>query len=124
MGKEFMLANILRSWTSLSSYIRYDVFGAEAKRNQKGGKRSADVLPDGAKPTLQEQKFPYQLPEGTRHYVLWLPGGLEKWPDDSITKALLEDVAKLGGKDFVWYHNPKPSVTAQDLAHVQTFVRL
>jgi hypothetical protein len=62
--------------------------------------------------------FPYNVPKGTKHFILWF-GSREPLPDYVINSILEEEMCKLGGKDFVWYENPK--MTVKDIWHVQVF---
>ena len=65
--------------------------------------------------------FPYDIPRGTHHSVLWFP--TEKAMPDHVVNATLEKaVDKLGGTEFVWYINPK--MTVQAIWHVQVFWRM
>lgn len=67
-------------------------------------------------------RFPYEVPRGTRHSVMWYthwpPHVDDKRIDADISKALEES---LGHDDFdyVWYVNPK--MTIASVFHVQVF---
>jgi hypothetical protein len=65
-----------------------------------------------------ENAFPYDVSRGTHHYVLWFSGKGEK-PDDRIVEILEKEVASRGGTEFVYYVNPK--MTVSDIWHVQVF---
>jgi hypothetical protein len=62
--------------------------------------------------------FPYAVPEGTRHYILWLPSPIEV-AEETVNRYLTEAVLREGGEDFVWYYNPKPTIL--EIYHVQVF---
>lgn len=62
--------------------------------------------------------FPYAVPEGTKHYILWLPSTVAV-DEDTVNRFLTEAVFKEGGEDFVWYENPKPTIL--EIWHVQVF---
>ena len=62
--------------------------------------------------------FPYAVPEGTRHYILWLPSPVEV-AEETVNRYLTEAVLREGGEDFVWYYNPKPTIL--EIYHVQVF---
>jgi hypothetical protein len=78
--------------------------------------------------------FAYKVPDGTNHWVQWFllngdEGSLNHAngfviPDEEINKAIEQNLkAELGHDnfEFVWYLNPKPSLTDPDLFHVQVF---
>ena len=79
--------------------------------------------------------FSYAVPEGTNHYVLWfllnenethcLTGDLPL-TDEEINASIEKALIALLGPDqqqfsFVWYPNPKPTIVASVLFHVQVF---
>ncbi|KAJ3209949.1 hypothetical protein HDU67_005789 [Dinochytrium kinnereticum] len=74
----------------------------------------------GKKYHFEPNKFPYNVPAGTNHYVLWFPseGAVG---EEAVGRVLGEAVGKLGGREFVWYVNPKMTVGA--IWHVQVFWR-
>ena len=75
--------------------------------------------------------FPYQVPDGTKHYVMWFlldPDNPAHIPDEAIiTKVVnsyLKDIVKTDNYEFVWYRNPKPTIEDGGLTHhVQVFWR-
>ena len=69
---------------------------------------------------FEPNKFPYDVPEGTHHYVLWFPQQ-ERVDDDLVTSACGRAVFERGGADFAWYINPK--MTFPHIYHVQVFWR-
>ena len=62
--------------------------------------------------------FPYAVPEGTKHYILWLPSP-EPIDDETVNQFLTEAVLREGGHDWVYYYNPKPTIL--EIWHVQVF---
>lgn len=70
---------------------------------------------------LIENEYPYDLPPNTFHYVLWYSIFNSKTEKD-ISKDIFECLSqKLKHQrfEFVWYENPKMSIT--ELYHVQVF---
>ena len=68
--------------------------------------------------------YPYQVPEGTKHYVLWLSNYFDL-SDRFINKEIyksLKNLLKHNSFEFVWYENPKMSIP--EVYHVQVFWRL
>jgi hypothetical protein len=68
--------------------------------------------------------FPYQLPPGAEHFVLWNSMHDYYWEvDDALVSKRIEGMLKvqLGHDkfDFAWYKNPKPSIP--EIWHVQVF---
>ena len=60
---------------------------------------TASASPSAAAGTavLAEQPFPYVLPEGTRHMVLWCAGSPDAWSEASITSAIARNVDEREG---------------------------
>lgn len=68
--------------------------------------------------------FPYDLPAGTHHYVLWnsFYDYTYEVEDDKINEIINETLNSMLGHDmydFAWYKNPKPSIP--ELWHCQVF---
>jgi len=121
--KEFALASVTASWQSVADWVCHDVFGTPARRADDG-RRIAD-RPAANSAALAPQPFLYELPVGTRHMVLWMAEaqGATAWTDDRITASIASAVDEKGGREFIWYRNPKPSVIDAHLDHVQVFWR-
>ena len=121
--KDFMLASIASSWQNTADWVSHDVFGTAARR-ALDGLRGAD-RPSAGSAVLMPQPFPYDVPVGTRHMVLWMvtEQGAPAWTDEQITARITNAVDQSGGGDFVWYRNPKQTVLDPGLAHVQVFWR-
>lgn len=116
--KELVLANVRQSWASDADWVSHEVFRTTARR-AADGKRHAARPPRGAA-VLAPQPFSYELPRGTMHSVYWMATSGEEWTDERITAGI---AARINGGEFVWYPNPKPSVTDAVLSHVQVFWR-
>lgn len=121
--KEYALASVAASWQSMADWVCHDVFGT-ATRRAPDGRRVAD-RPAAGSAVLAHQPFPYKLPDGTRHMVLWMAEAqcATAWTDERITSSIANAVDSSGGGEFVWYRNPKPSVLDAHLGHVQVFWR-
>jgi hypothetical protein len=100
-------------------FVLHDLFRCETRRNEKGLMLvdEASLKRVGKKKKLYPNMFPYDLPSGTIHYVMWYT-----WtrPEDS---EITSDIANALGKDadFVWYENPKMSIP--EIFHVQVFAK-
>ena len=73
---------------------------------------------------FQQSLFPYSLPEGVRHYILWnsFHDYFKDFDDSRINNIIKETLEHMVGSDnfdFAWYKNPKPSIP--ELFHVQVF---
>jgi hypothetical protein len=66
-------------------------------------------------------KFPYQTPPETKHWILWLyPGVLTS--DEDVALEIEKRLKELLGHnryDFIFYENPK--MTLPDVYHLQVF---
>lgn len=116
--KEVFCANLAQQWASPADWVFHTVFGMEAAR--QGGLRTAARPPPGLV-RLVPQQFPYSLPAGTVHLVLWCSSPHADMTDEAITAAIASAVDTQGGGAFVWYENPKPSIVDPQLSHVQVF---
>jgi len=122
--KEYALESITASWQSMADWVCHDVFDTTIHR-AADGRRVAD-RPAAGSAVLAHQPFPYMLPNGTQHMVLWMAETqcTPAWTDERITASIANAVdSSGGGGEFVWYCNPKPSVLDAHLAHVQVFWR-
>jgi hypothetical protein len=68
--------------------------------------------------------FPYDIPTGVNHYVLWNSyfSCLCAFEDDTVNTIInttLESINGIDNFDFVWYINPKLSIP--ELWHCQVF---
>ena len=120
--KEMLIANLGRMWSTQTDWVHHTFFGARATRGADG-KRVAERAAAGTA-VLAEQPFPYALPEGTRHMVLWCAGSPDAWSEASITSAIARNVDAAEGGEFIWYENPKKSIPGDgSVHHVQVFWR-
>ena len=120
--KDLMLSNMSRMWVSHADWVCQSVFGCKVTRRPDG--RKVAERPAAGSLKLVPQPWPYDLPVGTQHMVLWCVGAPAAWREneDAITAALTRELdARAGGGDFVWYENPKMSVEDDGLYHVQVF---
>ena len=113
--KEKWLDHIRSLYCGLEDFILHELFRYEAKKCE-------DLLCVLDKKKLEKKcklypnMFPYDLPPGILHYIMWYT--CTRPSDADITK----DIAKSLGRDddFIWYENPKMSIP--ELFHVQVFV--
>ena len=104
--KELMLTNLERMWVTLADVLCHQVFGTVTTR-AADGRHSAARPAHTELPRLVPQPFPYDLPAGTEHMVLWCPAPEHHWSEAAITAAIALGVdARWGGGDFVWYLHP------------------
>ena len=118
--KNNFLKTIDTFYESYLDYIYSDIFEFKNEFNESG---RIKVLKDNIykKVIFQRNMFPYELPDGTQHYVLWYSY------NENITEDLINEDIKLNiynilnsnKFDFVWYDNPKKTV--KDVFHVQVF---
>ena len=86
---------------------------------------------DSIRRVLLPNRYPYQVPAGTRHSVLWYASAVRCCPDNVITRHIDESISRQMHRwhphrevdfEFVWYLNPK--MTFPHLFHVQCFWRI
>jgi len=126
-------ANEMRSmnkfYASARDYIFDTVFESPYSLNDDG-----KIVVEGHESIvgkrLLRNKFPYALPEGTKHYVLWYAGIKNVPPDEEITKDIVQELKRVvpdtddieeAEPEFVWYENPK--IHPELPYHVQVFVK-
>ena len=69
---------------------------------------------------FSKNKYPYQLPTNTNHYIMWYTYQPET--DSDINQDIfnsLKNMLKNTNFNFVWYENPKQTIP--ELFHVQIF---
>ena len=114
-------------YLSGKDYIFHTVFGCQTNVNANGllFVHNKDNL---NKEIFMENRFPYDLPPKTLHYIMWYSKfdtqniDQEKINNDinnNIKEILKGEKNKQNGYDFVWYKNPK--MTVNDVFHVQVF---
>lgn len=147
--KQNYITNMLTRYGTLQDFFLHRVF--QLKPNVQGNWQNskmhvADTEIAAARAAAMEKPhrhayrfipnlFSYQVPVGTKHYVIWFllngnetPDPITKAPisDDEINTSIEEALRQLLGPtndqfSFVWYLNPKPTVTSDVLYHVQVF---
>ena len=122
--KDFILSNIRQMWRTDADWVSHQIFGVRRPPRASGQKLSAE-RPKAGLGVLADQPFPYQgIPAGTKHMVFWMATAGEDWTDEKINNGIANAIDDgRGGGEFVWYPNPKPSVTDEVLRHVQVFWR-
>ena len=118
--KELLIANMETMWVTPAAWVFHQIFGMRTTRI--AGKRTAE-RPSPGRTVFAVNPFPYQVPDGTLHWVLWMASPVAEWPDERITAEIAREVDERGGGDFVWYANPKMSMGDPELHHVQCFWR-
>ena len=150
--KELLFSNLDTMWASPGDWVRtaarqrqspalaldapppaaqvmHQVFSSPTQRRADGRRCVIEAPPPG-RFALRPQPFPYLLPVGTQHLVLWSSSPRAATSADAITAAIADALdaehgggRSGGGGDFVWYENPKKSVVDARLHHVQVFWR-
>ena len=113
------MENITIFYQSLKDYILDDVFNFNCKFNSNG---KMFVPPENIfhKKILSKNKYPYQLPKNTNHYLMWYT--YQPKTDYKINQDIFDSLKNILGNtnfEYVWYKNPKPTIP--ELFHVQVF---
>ena len=127
--KSMEMRSMIKFYASAKDYIFDTVFESPYSLNDDG-----KIVVEGHESVvgkrLLKNKFPYSLPEGTKHYVLWYAGIKSVPPDDEITKDIAQELKRAAQDtddieeaepEFVWYENPK--INPELPYHVQVFVK-
>ena len=119
--KELLLSNLDAMWASPMDWVFHHVFGSPTARGPDGKRKSE--RPQAGRTVFKANPYPYDVPDGTEHYVFWMASPEAQWPDERIDAGIAQAVDELGGGEYVWYPNPKMSVPDPNLYHVQVFWR-
>ena len=109
------LENILTKWESHEAWIAHTVFRQVSEKSATSDKWTARFPETGI--VLMSNQFPYQCPPGTAHSVLWMVSNLLHSDVTSYLRTVLPC------DDFVWYYNPKPSISCSNIKHAHIFHR-
>lgn len=123
-NKERWLKDVMSKYANADDLIMHTVFGIEPtlcedsgrlvvrKERRTTGKRNNRLVPN---------IFPYDLPEGTQHFVMWY-NTKDRRKDAQITSDIDTSIKSTfrGDYDFAWYENPV--MTLPQIFHVQVFV--
>ena len=132
--KKHLLEQVDNFYESFKDYIHDVIFQVQMTVNENGKLKSIARPGQSSMVCLSPNLFPYQLPEGTSHYVLWYSDafGESEIPSDSqitvdivqqlkhVFTVTADSVGKVEVPEFVWYENPKIN---KEIYHVQVFVR-
>jgi len=129
--KDYILARIFHIRASPVSLSFGNQQLCVSEEALQAAREEAKQLPGSRKVEFVPNMFPYQVCDGTQHYVLWflLNPSVSNLPtEQDINAALEREFTELEVADqveFVWYKNPKPTIHDLDLTHhVQVFWRL
>lgn len=106
---------------SAANYESNLFLGLTTFAERESGSRPREVV-------FNDNLFPYMLPEGTHHSVLWLLLDQDESDehhhisDEEISQYLEKELAS-PDIEYVWYRNPKPTVQDNITFHVQVFWR-
>jgi hypothetical protein len=124
-NKKIFSQYVLTSWASSRDFILDTHFKYRMAENELGLLYVMDSIDaEIAEWVLMESLFPYAVPEGVHHSVLWNSyyDYFADFSDVVINNKITEQLrGELGHDnfDFCWYVNPKPSVP--ELWHCQVF---
>ncbi len=141
--KAQLMENAMLRYDNVGSYVLHRVFHLPAsarggfasnvmfvsEETLKSARRTREERESGKKARLtvfNDNLFPYQLPEQTRHSVLWLlldedESDENNFISDAEITDLLEKELASPEIQYIWYRNPKPSVLDNVTYHVQVF---
>jgi len=120
--KEEFSAYVLSKWMSFRDFILNSYFGY--KTSLEYGHHFVNNKVTVSEWMFVKSLFPYDLPAGVHHYILWnsLYNCSAEFDEEIINKIIKDSLeSKLNSDvfDFVWYVNPRPSIP--ELWHCQVF---
>ena len=98
------------------------MFSLPIKFNNKG-KLEVSISNIPKLGSFRKNDFPYNLPEGTQHYIMWYTYLIDD--DYKINQDIYDSIFQLLGTEnfeFIWYKNPK--MTIPEIYHLQVFWRI
>ena len=123
--------NIELFYASKRDYLLENIFQLNTEINADGKcfVKSIPVDFNQYDSQLLENKYPYEVPENTKHFILWYPlfSRHKRITDKVITSDITRHIITTHGENrnthpqFVWYINPK--MTCPELFHVQVFAQ-
>lgn len=119
--KHEYLETVCAQYASEGDYVLQTVFGIAPEKGPDG---KYFVPRDKLRKmsVFDRNLFPYMLPQGTRHFIMWYTFGPDGLPEEQVTKDIAAALAirvKHATPEFVWYENPK--MTIPTVYHVQVF---
>lgn len=116
--------NFSSFYSSIKDQILIRYFNYPIKINRVNNKIESKIILDNVRDKrFVKNEYPYQVPIGTYHYVMWYT--YQDISDNQIDNDIWNSLYKLVGHrdfEFVWYENPKMSVS--EVYHVQVFWHL
>lgn len=117
--KQTFLGQINTFYDTFIDYVYSDIFEFNYVFNDDG---KIKVLGENVikKKIFQRNMFPYNLPENTKHYIMWYSYNEDNNSqiNEDIKKNIYQ-IVKSDKFDFVWYENPKK--TMENIFHVHVF---
>ena len=118
-NKNNKLENAYYFYNTRLDYILDVVFKFKMKLNSDGKlEYYCKNIPE--KKIFRKNDFPYDLPIGTNHYIMWYTYNIDD--ENQINNDIFESLKKeLENEnfEFIWYENPK--MTIPEIYHVQVF---
>ncbi len=123
--KHIELPEMEHTWMTIRDCIYHDVYGLPYKICPVTGKQYVDGTPSAHEAwAFRPSRFPYDLPAGANHWILWNSEGTfdDEYDDATVNAAIvfaLDSHLEHGEFQYAWYKNPKPTVP--HVWHVQVF---
>ena len=105
------MANVLIFYQSINDYILDIIFEQPTKFLE--GKLTVNLVEIKPQFKLIKNKFPYDLPITTQHYILWFTTKENTYTDLEIKNFIALEIKRCFSqqKEFVWYQNPQNEFT-------------
>eukprot|EP00040_Diaphanoeca_grandis_P021410 m.114058 g.114058 ORF g.114058 m.114058 type:complete len:223 (+) comp28324_c0_seq2:228-896(+) len=119
--KHKYLEEVVKFYDCVGDRVLEEIFKCPVQLDAES--RFVASLPPDCRRNFSAHKFPYELPEGVQHYVMWYTQEGKTLTAKKITEHIRMDIAditkKRDGFKFGWYENPK--MTVLEVYHVQVF---
>jgi len=119
--KKNLLTNINTKYQSSRDYILIELFYYNFTKTEEGKFKAVETR-DNQLTKFECCRFKYQIPNKTFHYILWFTTDKLNLNEQKINKIIFNSIQNTIHTDkfsFVWYENPKMTIT--DIYHVQVF---
>jgi hypothetical protein len=117
---EVALKEMRLQWCSVEDMIRVRVLGWKRQRGADGKSFAERPVCGGwRRRALEPNLFPYEVPRGIEHWVLWSEEPMSR---DAVERHL-ERTAPTWASGWSWVRNPPAARSVPGLWHVQVFFR-
>ena len=117
--KKVLFDKIFLEFNSTRDYILINIFKTNC---DKYNNKLIAIEPNDKFHKFEVCRFRYKIDPSAFHYIMWYTCDKNELTDNEISKNIKDSIYNIIKSDnfnFVWYENPKMTIT--DIYHVQVF---